>query len=123
MAKILVVDDEKNVLELVAVLLEREGHTVACAPNGRDGIEQVPTFKPDLIVMDVMMPVMDGYSAFNKLSSDEETRNIPVLILTGKGEMKEVFGLSGAHYMEKPFDPAKFLSKVKDILANPVSRA
>lgn len=119
MANILVADDEKSVIELVAFLLEKDGHKVRTAGDGQNAMDQVMMERPDLIVMDVMMPVLDGYTLCTRLAADESTRDIPVLILTAKGQMKDVFLLSTnvAAYLEKPFDPNHLRAEIAKILA------
>jgi two-component system, OmpR family, alkaline phosphatase synthesis response regulator PhoP len=118
LANILVVDDEKNVLELVAYLLEKDGHIVKTAPNGQACLDAVAQEKPDLIVLDVMMPEMDGYSVSNALAADDATREIPILILSAKGQLREAFSLSRnvVAYLEKPFDPTDLRNAVSRVL-------
>ena len=116
MAKILVVDDEKDVVELLKFLLEKDGHTVTTAYNGREALESVAKTKPELILLDVMMPEMDGYSVQTQLLNNPETKNIPIIVLTAKGQLKDVFAMSSnvKAYMEKPFDPKALRAKIKE---------
>jgi CheY-like chemotaxis protein len=125
MAKILVVDDEKNVVELLSFVFSKEGHTVYTASNGREALEKIgllptenPPVRPDLVVLDIMMPETDGYTVQTKMLEDESTRSIPIVILTAKGQMRELFGMSSnvAAYIEKPFDPKMLSHKIKEIL-------
>jgi two-component system alkaline phosphatase synthesis response regulator PhoP/two-component system response regulator VicR len=119
--KILAVDDEKHIVRLVQINLQKEGYEVATAGTGREALEKVSEFKPDLIVMDVMMPEMDGFEALKKLKENAETRDIPVIMLTAKAQDADVFRgwQSGADlYLTKPFNPAELLSFVKRLLAN-----
>jgi len=119
--KILAVDDEKHIVRLVQINLQKEGYEVATANTGREALEKVGEFKPDLIVMDVMMPEMDGFEALKKLKENAETRDIPVIMLTAKAQDADVFRgwQSGADlYLTKPFNPAELLSFVKRLLAS-----
>jgi twitching motility two-component system response regulator PilH len=113
MATILIVDDDKDVVSLVGFLLDREGHRILQAADGREGLECALAEKPDLVIMDIMMPEMDGYAATVELSRQEATRHIPVIILTAKGNMRGVFEVSPnvAAYVEKPFE-SKHLSDI-----------
>ena len=118
MAKILVVDDEKDVVELIKFLLEKDGHHVETAYNGREALEVISTVKPELILLDVMMPEMDGYTVQTQLLNNPDTKNIPIIILTAKGQLKDVFSVSTnvKAYMEKPFDPKALRVKIKESL-------
>lgn len=105
--KILVVEDEEPIRELLKMELETEGFIVDVAANGAEGIEKVKSFLPDLIVCDVMMPVMDGFTMQEKLSQDEKFKDIPLIFLTAKSDKKDIrFGKSiGAEdYITKPFE-------------------
>lgn len=125
MARILVVDDERDVAALIKFLLEKDGHRVALAHNGAEALEALGVEPrddakelPELMIIDVMMPVMDGYTACERLGKDARTRSMPVLVLTGKGEMRDLFALApnvGA-YIEKPFDPQKLRELIAGML-------
>ncbi len=121
MARVLVVDDEKDVVELVKFLLERDGHQVLEAFNGREALERAYAEHPDLIILDIMMPEMDGYTVNARLTENEGTRRIPVIILTAKGQMRDVFEMASnvAFYMEKPFDPKHLREKIQEVLSKP----
>jgi CheY-like chemotaxis protein len=123
MAKVLVVDDEKDVVELVKFLLERDGHQVIEAFNGREALEKAFAELPELIILDIMMPEMDGYTVNARLTENESTRRIPVIILTAKGQMRDVFEMASnvAFYMEKPFDPKHLREKIQDVLSKRTS--
>lgn len=118
MARVLVVDDERDVVELVKFLLERDGHKVTEAFNGREALEKAFAELPDLIILDIMMPEMDGYTVNARLTENESTRKIPVIILTAKGQMRDVFEMASnvAFYMEKPFDPKYLREKIQEVL-------
>lgn len=116
--RILAVDDEKHILRLVQINLEKAGYEVVTASNGREAIERVREQLPNLIVMDVMMPEMDGFEALKTLKSDPETKRIPVIMLTAKAQDADVFHgwQSGADlYLTKPFNPMELLTFVKRI--------
>lgn len=105
--KILVVEDEEPIRELLKMELETEGFIVDVAANGAEGLEKVKSFRPDLIVCDVMMPVMDGFTMQEKLSQDDKFKDIPLIFLTAKSDKKDIrFGKSiGAEdYITKPFE-------------------
>ena len=116
--KILAVDDEKHILRLVQINLEKAGYEVATGSNGQEAIERTRSFSPDLIVMDVMMPIMDGFEALKTLKADPKTADIPVIMLTAKAQDADVFHgwQSGADlYLTKPFNPLELLTFVKRI--------
>lgn len=105
--KILVVEDEEPIRELLKMELETEGFIVDVAANGAEGLDKVKSFRPDLIVCDVMMPVMDGFTMQEKLSQDNNFKDIPLIFLTAKSDKKDIrFGKSiGAEdYITKPFE-------------------
>ena len=87
-SKILIVDDAVDTVELLRKRFRSEGYDTAEAYNGEEGLQRVAEFSPDLIVLDVMMPKMDGYEVCRRLKSDENTKYIPVLMLTAKGEVE-----------------------------------
>ncbi len=114
---ILVVDDSRIVLTMVTDILELEGYAVRQAENGRKALEAVAVARPDLILLDVMMPEMDGYEVCEALRRDEDY--IPVLMITAKGDLEDlVRGLdAGADdYISKPFDQVELLARVKSLL-------
>ena len=124
-ARIMIVDDERDVVTLIKFLLEKEGHEVLTAYNGVEALEvlgvdpekdDVPL--PDVIVLDVMMPQMDGYSVSAKLAEKPRTRGVPLIILTAKGETRDLFELSPnvAAYIDKPFDPKKLRDLIVGML-------
>lgn len=123
--KILIVDDEKIVLELLSFLLSKDGYEVIRATNGQEALEKVglipstePAIRPDLMILDVMMPVIDGYTVQTRMMENDATRSIPIVILTAKGQMKDLFGMASnvVAYIEKPFDPVMLRTKLKELL-------
>lgn len=116
--KILACDDEKHIVRLVQVNLERQGYEVVTAHDGRDALEKVESEKPDLVVLDVMMPYMDGFEVLQNLRRNPNTRDIPVIMLTAKAQDADVFRgwQSGVDcYLTKPFNPMELISFVKRI--------
>jgi len=116
--KILAVDDEKHIVRLVQVNLERAGYQVVTANDGKEALEQVAAENPDLVVLDVMMPYMDGFEVLQNLRRNPATRDIPVIMLTAKAQDADVFKgwQSGVDcYLTKPFNPMELLSFVKRI--------
>ena len=117
--KILVVDDEVYILHILDFSLGAEGFDVITATDGEEALAKAQREKPDLIVMDVMMPRLDGYETCRRLKSDPSTKDIPVLLLTARGrEEDRRLGLeSGANdYITKPFSPNKLIGRVSDLL-------
>lgn len=119
MAKILVVDDEQDILELVRHSLNKEGYEVHIAANGQQAIDKAKQVIPDLILMDVMMPVMDGMEACRQLKEDPATSHISIIFLTARSEeFAELAGFeAGADdYVSKPIRSRVLLSRIKAIL-------
>lgn len=122
--KIMIIDDEKDVLFLLRVLLEKEGFEVIEAQNGKIAYEKLTDItnpiRPDLIILDVMMPEMDGYTFETKMLESEDLKKIPVIILTAKGQIRELFEISAnvEAFVEKPFDPKKLVSLIKGALSD-----
>lgn len=117
--KILIVDDEPDILEFIKYLLQREDYQVETAANGIEAIQKSKTFKPDLILMDVMMPIMDGIEACRQIKLQPDTKNIFIIFLTARSEeYSEIAGFeAGADdYINKPVKPRVLLSRIKAIL-------
>jgi DNA-binding response OmpR family regulator len=113
---ILVVDDEKNIVQLARLYLNNEGFRVEAAHDGKQALEKVKTVRPDLIVLDIMMPEMDGLTVCKEI---RKTSNVPVIILTARGDdIDKIVGLEvGADdYMAKPFNPRELVARVKAVL-------
>jgi two-component system phosphate regulon response regulator PhoB len=119
MHTVLVVDDETDILELVVFNLERQQFKVITADNGISAVQIAKEKIPDLIVLDLMLPGMDGFSVYRELRADPRTNSIPVLMLTAKGEVNDrIAGLElGADdYVTKPFSPRELLLRVRALL-------
>jgi len=115
-ATILVVDDEKNIVQLARLYLNNEGFRVESASDGKQALEKAKSVRPDLIVLDIMMPEMDGLTVCKEL---RKTSNVPVIILTARGDdIDRIIGLEiGADdYMAKPFNPRELVARVKAVL-------
>ena len=125
MPKVMVIDDEKDVVYLIKVLLEREHLEVLEAYNGLEAYNKLSApaagrVVPDAIILDIMMPEMDGYTLQSKLQEIDGLSGIPIIILTAKGQMKDLFENSNNifAFVEKPFEPRDLVKKVKDAIAS-----
>jgi DNA-binding response OmpR family regulator len=117
--KILVVDDEVDLVKTVSFSLEAEGYTVLVSYNGEDALNQARKENPDLILLDIMLPKLDGYKVCRLLKFDERYKHIPVLMLTAKTQEKDkIVGMeTGAdEYIAKPFDMDELMEKIKTYL-------
>ncbi len=117
--KILLVDDEQDMVYAVKMQLEASGFKVLTAQDGQEGLDKARAEKPDLIILDLMLPMIDGYKVCRMLKFDEKYKNIPVIIYTARAqEADEKLGYEvGADaYMTKPFDPKKLLAKINELL-------
>lgn len=120
--KIVLAEDEPQIARLVEFKLKKEGYQVTWKENGEEALKAIKADKPDLILLDVMMPVMDGYEVLRRLKEDENLRSIPVVMLTARAQERDVVkGInSGAEdYITKPFHPAELLARVKRIVGKP----
>jgi len=118
--KILLVDDEEDILDFLELILEEQGYSVLKATSGRDALAAAQMNRPELILLDIMMPEMDGWEVLKLLKADEEVSHIPVAMLTARTEMKDkIQGLQeGAiDYICKPFATKELLDKLEIILA------
>ena len=117
--KILLVEDEPHIRMSMETRLNANGFQVLTAENGSKGVEMALSEKPDLIIMDVMMPVMDGYQALAKLKENDTTKEIPVVMLTARARPEDVerAGTEGASdYIVKPFTPTALMEKINKAL-------
>lgn len=116
---ILVVDDEQDLLDLIEYNLKKENYNVLKAENGKDGIKVAKEHKPDLVLLDIMMPKMGGMEVCDKMRADEELKHIPIIFLTARSDEKtEIEGLDkGADdFITKPISTTKLLSRIKAVL-------
>jgi two-component system alkaline phosphatase synthesis response regulator PhoP len=113
--KILVVDDDDDIIELLSYNLQKEGYSVESANSGKEGIEKAKSYHPDLILMDIMMPVMDGIEAGRQLKSDKQLRDIHIVYLTARAEeFSEIaaFDAGADDYLTKPIKPRALISRI-----------
>lgn len=118
-AEILVIDDSPTNLKLLTQMLSEQGYNVRVAPNGKLALQSVLTIPPDLILLDIIMPKMDGYEICEQLKADERTRDIPVIFLSGLNEAidkVQAFAAGGVDYITKPFEPLEILARIENHL-------
>ena len=118
--KVLIIDDEPDIVETLTFMLEARNYDVIAAFDGAEGIVKVKTEKPDVALLDIMMPGMDGYTVCNKLKSNKDTKSLPIIMLTAKGENEAVLKAhkSGADdYIVKPFSLPTLVTKLNKLLA------
>ena len=119
--KILVVDDEIYIVHILDFSLGMEGYEVITALDGEQALEKARTEHPDLIVLDIMMPKLDGYETCKALKSDDRTKGIPVILLSAKGrnvDQKIGFEVGADDYITKPFSPRKLVERINAILGH-----
>ncbi len=118
--KVLVVEDDVDIAELVAFNLERQGWSCALVHHGVEGWEQIQRLRPDLVILDVMLPGMDGMQIFRQMKQQAMTRAIPVIFLTARGTLDdrlEGLSLGADDYVTKPFSPRELVLRVRNVLA------
>ncbi len=119
--RLVYVEDEREMIDLVRLILGRRGFEVIGANGGRDGLETIRRELPDLVLLDLMMPDMDGWDVYQQMKADEATRNIPVVVVTAKAQsIDKVLGLHIAKvddYISKPFSPQELTESVEKVLA------
>ena len=116
---VLAADDDEDILALVTFRLERSGYTVLQARDGAEALELARAEKPDLAVLDVMMPKMDGFELTRRLRADEATSRMPIILLTARAQdtdVQEGFDAGADDYIRKPFSPQELRSRVQAIL-------
>ena len=117
--RILVVDDEEDILDLLQYNLSKNGYQVTCVMTGEDALKSAKKDQPDLIVLDLMLPGIDGLEICKILKNDTSTRHIPIMMLTAKGEEADVvtgLELGADDYVAKPFSPRILLARVRAVL-------
>jgi len=117
---ILIVDDEPGTVELVKLVLETEGYETSAAYSGSEAIENIKTKKPDMVLLDIIMPLMDGWAVRTKLLEDKETKDIPIIMLTAKAQpIDRMIGqhvVEVADYITKPFGRRELVDRVRAVL-------
>ena len=119
--KILVVDDEPHLVDMVATRLRANRYEAVTAVRGGEGIEKAKREKPDLILLDVLMPDMDGYGVLSRLKEAPETKEIPVIMLTVRRwneDIERALSAGAVDYIGKPFEPKDLLDKIQKVLKN-----
>lgn len=118
-SKIVVIEDEPDIVEVMCYNLQREGYQVSSTTRGDEGLELVRNQSPSLVILDLMLPGMDGLSVCQQIKSDPLTRSTPIIIVSAKGEESDVvigLGLGADDYIAKPFSPREMLARVKAVL-------
>ncbi|MGE5124152.1 MAG: response regulator transcription factor [Acidobacteriaceae bacterium] len=119
--RLVYIEDESEMIDLVRLILGRRGYTVLGASGGREGLELVRKELPDLVLLDLMMPDMDGWDVYHQIKSEQPTREIPVIVITAKAQnIDKVLGLRIAKvedYIAKPFSPQELLERVDEVIA------
>ncbi|OGS34949.1 MAG: hypothetical protein A2474_08655 [Elusimicrobia bacterium RIFOXYC2_FULL_34_12] len=117
---ILVVEDEPSISDLLKYIFEREGYSVLVAADGEQAIKLARVKRPDIILLDIILPKLDGYSVNRQLQLEEKTANIPTIILTGNSEIQNMSELDKnvLVYLEKPFDFVILREKVAEVIKN-----
>jgi len=117
---VLYVEDEPEMIDLVRLILGRKGYNVIGAHGGQEGLSMIQQHNPDLVLLDLMMPDMDGWDVYQHIKSGENTRHIPVIVITAKAQsIDKVLGLKIARvddYISKPFSPSDLVASVQRVL-------
>ncbi len=120
--KVVCIEDEPEMIDLVKLILGRKGFELTGAMGGREGLEAVKRIKPDLVLLDLMMPDMDGWEVYQQMKADAEMQKIPVIVVTAKAQsIDKVLGLHIAKvddYVTKPFGPQELLQSVEKVLSS-----
>jgi two-component system, OmpR family, response regulator VicR len=118
--KIVCIEDDAEMIDLVKLILTRKGYQVTGAIGGREGLDRIAQVNPDLVLLDLMMPDMDGWEVFQQMKATDQMKNIPVIVVTAKAQsIDKVLGLHIAKvddYITKPFGPSELLSSVLRVL-------
>lgn len=119
--RIVYIEDEFDMIDLVRLILGQKGYEVVGAIGGREGLKMVQQELPDLVLLDLMMPDMDGWEVYQQMRAEEATREIPVIIVTAKAQsIDKVLGLHIAKvddYISKPFNPQELIDSVESVIA------
>jgi DNA-binding response OmpR family regulator len=116
------IEDEAEMIDLVRLILGRRGYTVLGANGGREGLNLVRKELPDLVLLDLMMPDMDGWDVYHQIKSEERTRDIPVIVITAKAQdIDKILGLRVAKvedYISKPFNPQELIDRIEQVFSS-----
>lgn len=125
--RVVCVEDEPEMIDLIRLILGRKGFEVIGANGGKEGLETVRQQKPDLVLLDLMMPDMDGWEVYQQIKADEATREIPVIVVTAKAQsIDKVLGLHIAKvddYISKPFSPQELMDSIEQVLTRKLESA
>ena len=119
MQTILIAEDEADIRQLVSFNLERETYKTITAGDGKEALTLATSKIPDLIILDLMLPIMDGFSVFKELKIDSRTKDIPVIMLTAKAQLDDIIAgleMGADDYLTKPFSPKELVLRVKALL-------
>ncbi len=117
--KIVIVEDEPDIAEVVTFNLEREGYDVVAVTSGLEGIRAVERVKPDMVLLDLLLPGVDGLDICRHLRSQPDTRHLPIIMVTAKGEESDIvlgLGVGADDYIQKPFSPKELVARVRAVL-------
>ncbi|MGE5223330.1 MAG: response regulator transcription factor [Omnitrophica WOR_2 bacterium] len=118
--RLVYIEDEQEMIDLVRLILNRRGYEIIGATGGREGLDAVRENMPDLVLLDLMMPDMDGWDVYQQMKANESTQNIPVIVVTAKAQsIDKVLGLHIAKvddYISKPFSPQELIDSVDKVL-------
>lgn len=119
--RVVYIEDEPEMIDLVRLILNRRGYEIIGANGGREGLDMVRQQTPDLVLLDLMMPDMDGWDVYQQMKADERTQNIPVIVVTAKAQsIDKVLGLHIAKvddYISKPFSPQELVDSIEKVMA------
>jgi len=124
--KILITDDDPTIIELLQVNLEMEGYDVVSAANGYEAVEKAASESPDLVILDIMMPKMDGWTARAELLKSPKTAHLPVIFLSARAQQADLrkgYEAGVAEYITKPFEPVELLSIIEHVLDGTYNRS
>jgi DNA-binding response OmpR family regulator len=115
--RILIVDDEPDFIQMIKIRLENEGYDVDSATDGQEGLKKARSFRPHLILLDILMPGKDGYTMIRELRLDGDIGDTPVIVTTAKTGMSDLFKVEGVvDYLVKPFDDGELISRIKKLI-------
>jgi DNA-binding response OmpR family regulator len=118
--RIVCIEDEQEMIDLVSLILTRKGYEVHGANSGLEGLRLIRRLKPDLVLLDLMMPDIDGWEVYQQMKADQDTQHIPVIIVTAKAQdIDKILGLRVAKvndYLTKPFGPSELVQSIENVL-------
>jgi two-component system, OmpR family, response regulator VicR len=119
--RVVCIEDESEMIDLVSMILTREGYQVIGAPGGLQGLQIVEDTQPDLVLLDLMMPDLDGWEVYQRLKANPKTTNIPIIVVTARAQsIDKILGLHIAKvddYITKPFSPTELLTSIQKVLS------